>query len=93
MQDPAVPPDLWVTGTDYIIIPAQGINYSTYAVISSFVLHSKFGLNQGFDQYDDSLDINKQAGNQNAQISADIVYNKFSNWLNNNKLLIFFKAD
>lgn len=30
--------------------------YQTAAVVGAFVLHSKFGLNQGFDSYDDRLD-------------------------------------
>ena len=33
----------------------KGAGISTGAVIGSFVLHSQFGLDQGFDTYDDSL--------------------------------------
>ncbi|HKI86163.1 MAG TPA: sulfatase-like hydrolase/transferase [Thermoanaerobaculia bacterium] len=33
----------------------QGAGYATHAVISAFVLDSQFGLDQGFDSYDDDL--------------------------------------
>jgi arylsulfatase A-like enzyme/Tfp pilus assembly protein PilF len=65
-------------------------HYCTHAVISSFVLMSKFGLNQGFDLYDDSLDFDKAANYIRTQIRADIVYAKFKNWLNKNNQKKFF---
>ena len=64
-------------------------NYTTSAIISAWVLHSKFGLNQGFDYYDDSLDIKQMAGNL-AEITADVVYNKFRHWLEMNHHQKFF---
>ena len=33
----------------------KGAGYSTHAIISSYVLDSQFGLDQGFDAYDDDL--------------------------------------
>ncbi len=70
------------------LMKAEG--FLTYAIISSFVLHSKFGLNQGFDIYDDSLDIGKIAGIRDVQITADKVYNKFSKWFEVNYNKKFF---
>jgi len=57
--------------------------YQTYAVISSYVLMSKFGLNQGFDFYDDSLNVAKLVHDYNSEIKADLVYNKFYEWFSN----------
>jgi len=51
--------------------------YQTIAVISSYVLSGKFGLKQGFDYYDDSLDSHKILNTLKSQISANIVYTKF----------------
>jgi arylsulfatase A-like enzyme/Tfp pilus assembly protein PilF len=65
-------------------------NYTTSAIVSSFILHSKFGLNQGFDYYDDSLDIKKMAGNPDVEITADVVYKKFRHWLDMNYHQKFF---
>ena len=52
--------------------------YLTYAVISSYVLMSKFGLNQGFDFYDDSLNVGKLVHDYDSEIKADLVYDKFN---------------
>ncbi|MEN8222700.1 MAG: sulfatase-like hydrolase/transferase [Acidobacteriota bacterium] len=56
--------------------------YFTFAVISSYVLASKFGLARGFDIYDDSLNVGETAVTQSSQISADKVFNKFKILLN-----------
>ncbi|GAI00586.1 unnamed protein product, partial [marine sediment metagenome] len=56
------------------------IGYQTYGVIASFVLLSKFGLKQGFDFYDDSLNIDEMEINFNSEIKADMVYAKFRKW-------------
>ena len=42
----------------YITLPEilRDHNYTTGAVISAFVLDSRFGLDQGFDKYDDDFD-------------------------------------
>jgi arylsulfatase A-like enzyme/Flp pilus assembly protein TadD len=58
---------------------AQG--HQTSAVIASFVLLSKFGLSQGFDLYDDSLNIDQLITSFDSEIKADQVYAKFSKWL------------
>jgi len=64
--------------------------FTTYAVISSFVLQSKFGLDQGFDIYDDSLDSHVADTTYNSQIDAQAVYGKFSAWLEKNRRKKFF---
>lgn len=70
------------------LMKSQG--YITSAIISSFVLHSKFGLNQGFDYYEDSLDIQKMAGSSHTEITADVVYKKFTRWFETNHHHKFF---
>jgi arylsulfatase A-like enzyme/Tfp pilus assembly protein PilF len=54
--------------------------FQTYALIASFVLLARFGLNQGFDLYDDSLEVNVLLRNYGSEIKADQVYAKFSHW-------------
>jgi arylsulfatase A-like enzyme/Tfp pilus assembly protein PilF len=65
-------------------------NYRTYAVIAAFVLMSKFGLQQGFDFYDDYLDPHELAHNFKSEIPAGEVYDKFSAWLAGNSSRKFF---
>ena len=55
--------------------------YDTRAVIASFVLMAKFGVNQGFALYDDSLDTYEMIRNYKSEIPADRVYEKFSGFL------------
>jgi arylsulfatase A-like enzyme/Flp pilus assembly protein TadD len=54
--------------------------FQTYAVIAAYVLLARFGLNQGFDFYDDSLEVNVILKNYMSEIKADQVYAKFSRW-------------
>jgi arylsulfatase A-like enzyme/Tfp pilus assembly protein PilF len=54
--------------------------YDTYAAIASFVLLAKFGLNQGFDIYDDSLGADNMLNSLDSEIPADQVYEKYSKW-------------
>ena len=54
--------------------------YDTRAVVSAFVLLSKFGVNQGFALYDDSLDTHEMIRNYKSEIPAGMVYEKFSSW-------------
>ena len=56
-------------------------DYETYALVSSYPLHSKFGLKQGFDTYDDSLDINQIIASSSPPIAADRIFIKFQSWL------------
>jgi len=64
--------------------------YNTYAVIASFVLMAKFGLNQGFSTFDDSLDAKKLLRNFYSEITADMVYAKFDQWFGNREEKSFF---
>jgi arylsulfatase A-like enzyme/Flp pilus assembly protein TadD len=64
--------------------------YDTYAVIASFVLMAKFGLNQGFSVYDDSLNADELLRNFYSEIPADTVYAKFHQWFENHGKKKFF---
>ncbi len=64
--------------------------FNTYAVIASFVLQSKFGLNQGFNVYDDAIDSETLHKNFKSEIDANEIYNKFDNWLTKNSGSKFF---
>jgi arylsulfatase A-like enzyme/tetratricopeptide (TPR) repeat protein len=65
-------------------------NYHTFAVIAAFVLLSKFGLAQGFDLYDDSLNSHKMYNNYTSEIPADDVFRKFMQWFEKNHQRRFF---
>lgn len=65
-------------------------NYQTYAVIAAFVLMSKFGLNQGFDVYDDSLKVGDLITNFDSEIIAEEVYEKFKSWFDKRNNHPFF---
>ncbi len=61
--------------------------FSTHAVISAFVLLAKFGLNQGFQVYEDSLSYSKRL---KYSIRAEKVYAKFKSWLEQHHQERFF---
>lgn len=68
-------------------------NYITAGIIGAFVLHSKWGISQGFQFYDDDVSI--EAYQVFSLISIDrpanVVLDKTINWLNNfNKSVSFF---
>jgi choline-sulfatase len=67
-----------------------GRGYQTGAFVASFVLLSKFGLNRGFDTYDDSLDARNLINNFRSEIPAGEVYNKFKFWFRKNGTQKFF---
>jgi arylsulfatase A-like enzyme/Tfp pilus assembly protein PilF len=64
--------------------------FRTYALIASYVLLGRFGLNQGFDEYDDSLDSYKVLNSYNTEIPADVVSSRFLGWLARHKDERFF---
>jgi arylsulfatase A-like enzyme/Tfp pilus assembly protein PilF len=64
--------------------------FRTYAVIASYVLLGHFGLKQGFDEYDDSLDSDKFMDSYNTEITADAVSGRFLGWLSKHKEERFF---
>jgi arylsulfatase A-like enzyme/tetratricopeptide (TPR) repeat protein len=64
--------------------------FTSYAVIASYVLLGRFGLDQGFDDFDDSLDTYKAMNSYNTEIPADAVSGRFLAWLDKNKEKKFF---
>lgn len=65
-------------------------DFETYAVVASFVLLAKFGLNQGFSVYDDSLSAGELLHNYYSEITADAVYAKFKRWFTDRREKKFF---
>jgi arylsulfatase A-like enzyme/Flp pilus assembly protein TadD len=61
------------------VMKASG--FETYALVSSYLLHSKFGLKQGFDTFDDSLDYSSIINNFRTTIAAGQVFARFQSWL------------
>jgi len=59
----------------------RGRGYDTRAVVAAFVLLSKFGTNQGFSLYDDSLDTHEMIRNYKSEIPAEKIFEKFNGWL------------
>jgi len=62
----------------------------TSAFVSSFTVDSRFGLDQGFDVYDDLLSPDVTFKALNSERRADAVYASFSRWLDENKEDPFF---
>lgn len=62
----------------------------TSAFVSSFTVDSRFGLEQGFDVYDDLLSPDQTFKALNSERRADAVYASFSRWLDENKEGQFF---
>ncbi len=85
-NDSDVLPDNELTWAE--VMKNQG--FATYGLVSSYLLHSKFGLKQGFDTYDDSLDYGSIIHNVRTSIAADRVYVRFQSWLENRTLNKFF---
>jgi len=63
--------------------------YSTAAFVSTFVLHSKWGMNQGFDTYSDNFNFNKFSIVK-VQQRGDITLQKAKDWIGKNKKNKFF---
>lgn len=55
-------------------------NYETYALVSSYLLHSKFGLKQGFNTFDDSLNYNQIINSPSTTVAANRIFIKFQSW-------------
>ncbi len=62
----------------------------TSAFVSSFTVDSRFGLDQGFDTYDDLLSPNLAYKGLNSERRAEAVYSSFSRWLEENGASHFF---
>lgn len=54
--------------------------FHTAAFISSFILDSRFGLNQGYETYDDHLDASGRIKHYTTERGADGTFGVFSNW-------------
>ncbi len=66
-------------------------NYITSAFISSFTLDSRFGLNRGFDLYNDNLILNQtRVKTFDSERPAELVFKDFSTWFNKNYNKKFF---
>ncbi|MGB7295626.1 MAG: sulfatase-like hydrolase/transferase [Candidatus Aminicenantales bacterium] len=55
--------------------------FETFALVSSYRLHSRFGLNQGFDLYDDALDYSQILNSPVTAVAAEKVLIRFRSWL------------
>ena len=62
----------------------------TSAFVSSFTVDSRFGLDQGFDEYDDQFSPDQAFKALNSERRADAVYASFSEWLGKNAETHFF---
>jgi len=60
----------------------QKQGFETSAFIASYVLHSRWGFNQGFDTYSDDFDLSQYESISlgNVQKSAEVVLNNATNW-------------
>ena len=68
----------------------KGRGYSTAAFVSSFSVDSRFGLDRGFDAYDDTFLSESPFKTQNAERRAEETFAKFSRWLETNGTNRFF---
>ncbi len=68
----------------------KGRGYSTAAFVSSFSVDSRFGLDRGFDAYDDTFRSESPFKTQNAERRAEETFSRFSRWLENNGQNRFF---
>lgn len=59
----------------------RGRGYATAAFVASFSLDSRFGLDQGFDVYDDNFQEGAPFKALNAERKAEQVYEVFAGWL------------
>ena len=70
------------------VLKAKG--FKTAAFVGSFTVDSRFGLDQGFDVYDDSFQQGSPFKALNAERNAEQVFAPFSAWLDNNHADQFF---
>lgn len=62
----------------------------TAAFVSSFTVDSRFGLDQGFDVYDDQLSPDQTFKSLTSERKADKVFASFSRWMDENTVNPFF---
>lgn len=68
----------------------KGKGLATSAFVASFTLDSRFGLDQGFDVYNDTFDSRQALKNFRSERPADQVASAFLNWFQNNADKRFF---
>lgn len=68
----------------------RDLGLRTAAFVASFSVDSRFGLDQGFETYDDFFEPGKAFKTYNAERPADSVYQSFSRWLEKNYGSRFF---
>ena len=68
----------------------KGRGYSTAAFVSSFSVDSRFGLDRGFDVYDDTFRSESPFKTQNEERRAEETFARFSRWLETNGTNRFF---
>jgi len=68
----------------------RGRGYATAAFVSSFSVDSRFGLDRGFDVYDDTFQSQATLKSTNAERRAGETFDRFSRWLENNWSNRFF---
>ncbi len=64
--------------------------FKTAAFVSSFTVDSRFGIDQGFDFYDDKLSEEEMLKTFRSERKAERVYDSFSQWINENYRSKFF---
>jgi arylsulfatase A-like enzyme/Flp pilus assembly protein TadD len=75
-----------ILGADYLTLPEllKSHGFKTAAFISSFTVDSRFGVDQGFDFYDDRVSEEEIFKSFHSQRRADKVFESFSGWFNRN---------
>jgi arylsulfatase A-like enzyme/Flp pilus assembly protein TadD len=68
----------------------KGKGYHSFACIASFTLLSKFGLNQGFDRYDETFQLRQVYIPYSAEIPGDVIAHKFAAWIEKDPPRPFF---
>ncbi|HSA95865.1 MAG TPA: tetratricopeptide repeat protein [Acidobacteriota bacterium] len=61
------------------VLKARG--FATAAFVSSFSVDSRFGLDRGFDVYDDTFNVEQPLKGANAERRAEETFARFSRWL------------
>jgi arylsulfatase A-like enzyme/Tfp pilus assembly protein PilF len=64
--------------------------YATAAFVSSFSVDSRFGIDRGFDIYDDTFQAEASLKSANAERRAEGTFSRFSRWLEDNSGNRFF---
>jgi arylsulfatase A-like enzyme/Tfp pilus assembly protein PilF len=68
----------------------KGRGYATAAFVSSFSVDSRFGIDRGFDVYDDTFQPQASLKSANAERRAEGTFDRFSRWLESNWSNRFF---